>query len=48
VSFANNPFIDYEKWEIPTKIDFEAVVGEEKWQQHWDNWQLVIDTMKTQ
>ena len=37
---------DYEKWEIPTKIDFEAVVGEEKWQQHWDNWQLVIDTMK--
>jgi hypothetical protein len=38
---------DYEKWEIPTKIDFEAVVGQKKWQQHWDNWQLVIDTMKT-
>lgn len=37
---------DYEKWEIPTKIDFETVVGEEKWQQHWDNWQLVIDTME--
>ena len=37
---------NYEEWEIPTRIDFEAVVGEEKWQQHCSNRQLVIDTMK--
>ncbi|WP_208380231.1 HNH endonuclease [Psychromonas algarum] len=37
---------NYQEWEIPTKIDFEAIVGEKKWKQHWDNWQLVIDTME--
>ncbi len=36
----------YEAWRAPTKIDFESIVGKEKWQQHWDNWALVIETMK--
>ncbi|MCB4436979.1 HNH endonuclease [Alteromonas sp. McT4-15] len=37
---------DYEAWEQPTIVDFEAVVGKEKWEQHWANWELVQNTMK--
>ncbi|TQV65625.1 HNH endonuclease [Exilibacterium tricleocarpae] len=36
----------YEKWEKPTVVDFEAVVGKEKWAKHWANWALVQDTMR--
>lgn len=36
----------YEQWLEPTLVDFEAIVGKEKWVQHWKNWQLVQDTMK--
>ncbi len=36
----------YEKWQKPTIVDFESIVGKEKWEQHWKNWQLVQDTMK--
>ncbi|MBL8516694.1 MAG: HNH endonuclease [Betaproteobacteria bacterium] len=31
----------YEKWNVPTKIDFEAVIGEEAWSAHWQNWERV-------
>ena len=37
---------DYEAWKQPTIVDFEAVIGKEKWEQHWDNWELVQNTMK--
>ena len=37
---------EYENWTQPTKIDFEAIVGKEMWQQHWANWEQVQDTMK--
>ena len=37
---------EYENWKQPTKIDFEAIVGKEMWQQHWANWEQVQDTMK--
>jgi hypothetical protein len=36
----------YEAWKNPTKIDFESVVGKEKWEQHWANWELVQSTMR--
>jgi len=38
--------IAYEKWGEPTLVDFEAVVGKEKWTQHWANWELVQSTMR--
>jgi hypothetical protein len=28
---------EYEKWEGVTKLDFENIVGEKIWKQHWDN-----------
>ncbi len=28
---------NYEQWGKPTKINFEEVIGAEKWKQHWDN-----------
>ncbi len=37
---------NYENWGTPTRVNFEEIVGAEKWRQHWDNWQQVIDTMK--
>ncbi|MBF3237978.1 HNH endonuclease [Aeromonas veronii] len=36
----------YEAWKEPTKVDFESVVGKEKWEQHWENWELVQSTMR--
>ncbi|GLS84314.1 HNH endonuclease [Paraferrimonas haliotis] len=36
----------YEKWQTPTKLDFETLAGTEKWQQHWKNWETVQETMK--
>ncbi len=36
----------YEKWQKPTIVDFEAVVGKTKWEQHWENWATVQKTMR--
>ena len=36
----------YEKWQEPTVIDFEAIVGKDKWNQHWANWEAVQNTMR--
>lgn len=36
----------YENWEAPTVVDFEAIVGEEKWNQHWANWENVQESMR--
>jgi len=37
---------EYEKWEEPTKINFEGVVGREKWKQHWENCEQVQSIMR--
>jgi hypothetical protein len=29
----------YENWCVPTKMDFETIVGQENWLQHWQNWE---------
>lgn len=36
----------YENSEEPTKVDFESLVGKEKWDQHWRNWEVVQETMR--
>ena len=36
----------YDAWLKPTKVDFESVVGKEKWEQHWANWESVQNTMR--
>ncbi|MBD2859182.1 HNH endonuclease [Spongiibacter sp. KMU-158] len=36
----------YEQWQQPTQVDFEQLVGQEKWAQHWSNWELVQQTMR--
>lgn len=36
----------YEAWQEPTKVDFESVVGKQKWAQHWANCESVQNSMK--
>lgn len=36
----------YENWRAPTLVDFEVIVGKEKWAKHWANWELVQNTMR--
>ena len=36
----------YEQWQEPTVVDFEAIVGKEKWEQHSENWELLQNTMR--
>jgi len=36
----------YENWEEPTKVDFEALVGKGKWEQHWKNCETIQHTMR--
>ena len=31
----------YEQWLIPTKIDFETVLGKEEWDKYWQRWEAV-------
>lgn len=37
---------NYEQWQEPTKVDFEAIVGKQKWHAHWGNWEKVQDIMR--
>lgn len=36
----------YEGWRSPTKIDFEAAVGREEWEQYWSLWESLIGRMR--
>lgn len=36
----------YETWGTPTKVDFETVVGEELWAEHWRNHTAILDLMR--
>ncbi len=38
---------EYENWRKPTTVNFESIVGEERWQQHWINWKTVLKTMES-
>ena len=37
----------YESTFEPMKLDFEAVVGPEMYQQHWSNWESIVTAMET-
>ncbi len=35
-----------EIWGIPTKVDFQEIVGKEPWEKHWENWEQVQNAMR--
>jgi hypothetical protein len=36
----------YEKWGDPVRIGFQALVGKELWEKHWDNWEKILTFMQ--
>ena len=36
----------YEQWRQPTHFNFQSLVGEELWAEHWKNWSEILDRMK--
>ena len=37
---------DYEKWRLPTTIDFEAILGRDAWNGYWTLWENINDEMR--
>jgi len=37
---------DFERWGSPTRVDFEALVGAELWEQHWRNHAAIVALMR--
>lgn len=37
----------YERWRSPRKMDFAALAGPEMWQRHQQNWQDVLNLLRT-
>ena len=36
----------YENWGTPIVVDFAAIVGQDEWKQHWDNWKTIQTAMQ--
>jgi hypothetical protein len=36
----------YEKWRLPTRIDFESVLGKDRWEQYWALCEKVIKELR--
>ena len=36
----------YEQWGDPKNIDFGKLVGKKLWDQHWQNWNSILEMMK--
>jgi len=36
----------YEQWRQPKQLDFQSLVGEELWAEHWNNWRELLDRMR--
>lgn len=36
----------YEIWSRPVKVNFEELVGENVWNEHWENWKRLLKMMK--
>jgi hypothetical protein len=36
----------YEEWLPPTRLDFKALVGQELWATHWDNYARIVELMR--
>ncbi len=37
---------NFEKQSKPVKLDFESIVGTERWQEHWDNCERILELMR--
>jgi hypothetical protein len=37
----------YERWRQPQRLDFQILVGEDLWNQHWKNWRDTLDQLRT-
>ena len=37
----------YEQWRPVTPLRFDQIIGEELWQQHWENWRRILSEMRT-
>ena len=37
---------EFENWEDPIKLDFESIIGTEKWTTHWRNCEDVQSIMR--
>lgn len=38
--------VRFEQWKSPTKIDFVAIIGRERWEHYWSLCEAVIDELK--
>ncbi len=38
---------EYERWRDVQPLDFAKIVGEVEWSRHWENWQRVLDEMRS-
>jgi len=36
----------YEEWQESTKVDFETIVGSERWRTHWENWEKAQEILR--
>lgn len=36
----------YERWRVPTRVDFEAVLGRDGWEHYWSLCEAVIDELR--
>ena len=36
----------YEAWKVPTTIDFESIIGRERWEQYWSLCEGVVDELR--
>lgn len=36
----------FEKWRVPTKVEFEIILGVKKWKEYWDLWKQINREME--
>jgi hypothetical protein len=36
----------YERWRQPQRLDFQAMVGDELWNEHWQHWRDTLDQLR--
>ena len=37
---------DFERWGLPTRVDFATLVGADLWDQHWRNYEAIVNLMR--
>lgn len=46
VALRIDRLVAFERWREPTKIDFERLLGPEKWQVYWQHWREVVTKLE--